>query len=62
MPQKAMKALLILSLAVPMWTLSGCQAAKDLVMGAPVEKCKDIPSSDKEACVSVEVKDKAEVK
>lgn len=59
MRQKAMKALLILSLAVPMWTLSGCQAAKAILESNPsVEECKDVPDSDKEACVKIHVKDK----
>ena len=63
MPQKAMKALLILSLAVPMWTLSGCQAAKDqLKMNPVVEECRDIPKQEgKQACIKLEVKDKPAV-
>lgn len=42
-----------------MWTLSGCQAAKAILESNPsVEQCKDVPDSEKEACVKIHVKDK----
>ncbi len=56
---RPMKALLVLSLAVTMWTLSGCQQVKELLMGDPVEECR--PSKikpDKDVCVKIEYKDK----
>lgn len=41
-------------------TLSGCQAAKELLSSNPVvEECRDIPKQDgKQACVKITVKDK----
>ena len=46
-----------------MWTLSGCQAAKDLLkMNPVVEECRDIPKQEgKQACIKLEVKDKPAV-
>ena len=55
-----MKALFLLSMAITMWTLSGCEQIKALIIDKdPIEECRDSKLySDKQVCIKIEYKDK----